>query len=65
MTGDRGVVGEERFVHLVGCRKAVIIRFGFNVYPQEVEDRLQAHPAVGDAAVVRVSCLVLGEGLCA
>jgi acyl-CoA synthetase (AMP-forming)/AMP-acid ligase II len=35
------------------------------VYPREVEDRIQAHPAVRDAAVVGVPDQVLGEAICA
>ena len=65
LTGDLGIVDEEGYVHLVGRRKAVIIRSGFNVYPREVEDRLQSHPAVREAAVVGVSDQVLGEAICA
>jgi fatty-acyl-CoA synthase len=65
LTGDLGIVDEEGFVHLVGRRKEVIIQPGFNVYPREVEDRLQAYPAVREAAVVGVSDLVLGEAICA
>jgi fatty-acyl-CoA synthase len=65
LTGDLGIVDEEGYVHLVGRRKEVIIRAGFNVYPREVEDRIQAHPAVRDAAVVGVSDQVLGEAICA
>jgi len=65
LTGDLGIVDEEGYVHLVGRRKEVIIRSGLNVYPRELEDRLQAHPAVREAAVVGVSDLVLGEAICA
>jgi fatty-acyl-CoA synthase len=64
-TGDLGIVDEDGYVHLVGRRKEVIIRSGFNVYPREVEDRLQAHPAVREAAVVGVPDEVLGEAICA
>ena len=56
---------EEGYVHLVGRRREVIIRSGFNVYPRELEDRLHAHPAVREAAVVGVSDPVLGEAICA
>ena len=56
---------EEGYVHLVGRRKEVIIEFGLNVYPREVEDCLYAHPAVREAAVVGVPDLVLGEAICA
>ncbi len=64
-TGDLGIVDEEGFVHLVGRRKEVIIRGGYNVYPREVEDRIHAHPAVREAAVVGVKDAVLGEAICA
>ena len=65
LTGDLGIVDEDGFVHLVGRRKEVIIRAGFNVYPREVESRLEAHPAVREAAVVGVSDPLLGEASCA
>lgn len=64
-TGDLGIVDEDGFVHLVGRRKDVIIRSGYNVYPSEVEDRLHAHPAVKDAVVVGVQDELLGEAICA
>ena len=64
-TGDLGILDEEGFVHLVGRRKDVIIRSGYNVYPKEVEDRLHAHPAVRDATVVGVQDELLGEAICA
>lgn len=65
VTGDLGMVDEEGFIHLVGRRKGVIIRSGFNVYPREVEDRIRVHPAVQEAAVVGVPDPVLGEAICA
>jgi acyl-CoA synthetase (AMP-forming)/AMP-acid ligase II len=65
LTGDMGLVDEEGYLHLVGRRREVIIRRGFSVYPREVEDRLQTHPAVREAAVVGVPDEVLGEAVCA
>jgi fatty-acyl-CoA synthase len=65
LTGDLGVVDEAGLVHLVGRRKEVIIRAGFNVYPREVESRLEAHPAVREAAVVGITDSLLGEASCA
>ena len=65
MTGDLGMIDEEGYVHIVGRRKELIIRGGFNVYPREVEDRLQAHPAVLSAVVVGLPDDVLGERVCA
>ena len=65
LTGDLGMVDDEGYLHLVGRRREVIIRDGFNVYPREVEYRLQAHPAVREAAVVGIPDDVLGEAVCA
>jgi fatty-acyl-CoA synthase len=64
-TGDLGMLDEEGYLHIVGRRKELIIRGGFNVYPREVEDRLHAHPAVMDVAVVGLPHEVLGEVVCA
>jgi acyl-CoA synthetase (AMP-forming)/AMP-acid ligase II len=65
LTGDLGMLDEEGFLHLVGRRREVIIRSGFNVYPRELEDHLHAHPAVHEATVVGVEHDVLGEAICA
>ena len=64
-TGDLGLVDEEGFLHLVGRTKDVIIRSGFNVYPREVEARIESHPAVHEVAVVGVADELLGEAICA
>ncbi len=64
-TGDLGVLDEEGYIHLVGRLKGVIIRGGSNVYPRELEDRLHAHPAVQEAAVVGIRDELLGEAVCA
>jgi fatty-acyl-CoA synthase len=65
LTGDLGMIDDEGFLHIVGRRKELVIRGGFNVYPREVEDRLHAHPAVLDVAVVGLPHEVLGEQVCA
>jgi fatty-acyl-CoA synthase len=65
LTGDLGMLDEEGYLHLVGRRREVIIRDGFSVYPREVEDRLQVHPAVREAAVVGIPDDLLGEAVCA
>jgi long-chain acyl-CoA synthetase len=43
---------EDGNLFIVGRTKDLIIRFGFNVYPAEVEGVLNAHPAVAQSAVV-------------
>ncbi|MBI4540653.1 MAG: AMP-binding protein [Gemmatimonadetes bacterium] len=65
LTGDLGIVDEGGFLHVVGRRKEIIIRGGYNVYPREVEGRIQAHPAVREAVAVGVPDRILGEAICA
>ncbi|MGH7444775.1 MAG: class I adenylate-forming enzyme family protein, partial [Longimicrobiales bacterium] len=65
LTGDLGMLDDDGYLHIVGRRKELIIRGGFNVYPREVEDRLHAHPAVLDVAIVGLPHDVLGEVVCA
>ena len=43
---------EDGHLFIVGRTKDLIIRFGFNVYPAEVEAVLNAHPAVAQSAVI-------------
>jgi acyl-CoA synthetase (AMP-forming)/AMP-acid ligase II len=50
---------------LVGRTKDVIIRSGFNVYPREVEARVESHPAVQEVAAVGIPDELLGEAICA
>jgi fatty-acyl-CoA synthase len=65
LTGDLGIVDEDGYVHLVGRQRDVILRSGSNVHPGEIEDRLQQHPAVEEAAVVGIRDELLGEAICA
>lgn len=49
-------------LHIVGRSKDLIVRFGFNVYPAEVESVLNSHPAVSRSAVIgRAGEDVVGE----
>lgn len=43
---------ENGHLFIVGRTKELIIRYGFNVYPPEIEAVLNAHPAVTQSAVV-------------
>lgn len=51
-TGDMARFDERGNLHIVGRRKELIIRSGFNVYPAEVEQVLNSHPAVLQSAVI-------------
>lgn len=60
-TGDLGRVDDDGYFYIVGRKKDLIIRGGYNVYPREIEEVLYAHPAVGEVAVVGIPHDVLGE----
>ncbi len=51
-TGDIGVLSEDGYLYLVDRAKDLIIVSGFNVYPYEVEEVLNRHPAVDQCVVV-------------
>jgi fatty-acyl-CoA synthase len=65
LTGDLAIVDERGYVSIVGRRKEMIIRAGYNIYPRELEDVLRTHPGVDDACVIGVPHEVLGELVCA
>ena len=65
LTGDLGIIDEEGYLRVVGRGKETIIRGGYQIYPREVEDQLQAHPAVDDVCVIGVPHEILGELVCA
>jgi acyl-CoA synthetase (AMP-forming)/AMP-acid ligase II len=43
---------EQANLFIVGRTKELIIRFGFNIYPPEIEAVLNSHPAVMQSAVI-------------
>lgn len=51
-TGDLARVDADGFYQICERKKDLIITSGFNVYPQEVEQKLREFPGVQDAAVV-------------
>ena len=53
-TGDVGVMDERGYVRIVDRKKDMILVSGFNVYPNEIEEVLAAHPGVLESACVGV-----------
>jgi long-chain acyl-CoA synthetase len=52
--GDVGYLDEDGYLFICDRAKDMIITGGVNVYPQEVEAALAAHPAVLDVAVIGI-----------
>jgi len=60
-TGDLATVDDDGYFTIVGRKKDLIIRGGYNVYPREIEEVLHEHPAVAEVAVVGIPHAELGE----
>lgn len=60
-TSDVVKYDKDGYITILDRLSDIIIVGGFNVYPQEVERILNAHPAVAQAAVVAMHNLVNGE----
>ncbi len=59
-TGDVGRIEGGR-LHLASRKRDLILRGGENVYPVEIENRLEQHPGVLEAAVIGVDHPELGQ----
>ena len=60
-TGDVARFDEQGFLYIVDRKKDMILVSGFNVYPNEVEDVVSAHPKVMEAACIGVDDERSGE----
>ena len=59
--GDIGHIDQDGFLYLTDRKANTIVTGGVNVYPQEVENLLEMHPAVADVAVFGVPNSDFGE----
>ena len=64
-TGDLATMDEKGYIRIVGRKKEMIIRGGFNIYPREVEEIYYKHPSILEIAIVGLPDTVLGEISCA
>jgi len=63
LTGDIGLMDDDGYFRIVDRKKDMVVVSGFNVYPNEVEDVLAAHPSVLEAAVIGVPDGATGEAV--
>jgi len=64
-TGDVGCWSPEGYVRIVGREKDLIISGGLNVYPKEIEERIDALDGVVESAVIGVPDPDFGEAVVA
>jgi long-chain acyl-CoA synthetase len=60
-TGDLAVMDEDGYFTIVGRKKDMILASGYNVYPDEIDRVLMAHPAVLEACTIGVPDPKRGE----
>ena len=53
-TGDLGTMDEQGFIYFRGRAKRIIVTSGYNVYPGQLENILDAHPLVQMSCVIGV-----------
>ena len=53
-TGDLGIMDEEGFLYFRGRAKRMIVSSGYNIYPAQLENILDAHPMVQMSCVIGV-----------
>jgi len=62
-SGDQVRQDEEGFLYVVGRKQDMIVSGGENIYPAEIEDVLQSHPKILEAAVIGVYDEQWGESV--
>jgi acyl-CoA synthetase (AMP-forming)/AMP-acid ligase II len=60
-TGDIGHLDERGFLYINSRARDLILRDAENIYPVEVEQRIESHPQVAEAAVFGVDHPTLGQ----
>jgi malonyl-CoA/methylmalonyl-CoA synthetase len=64
-TGDVGELLANDYLRIVGRAKDLIISGGLNVYPKEIEEKIDALPGVVESAVIGVPDADFGEAVAA
>lgn len=62
-TGDYVEISNDSFISIVDRKKDMILVSGFNVFPNELEDWVNRHPAVLESAAIGVPSEKTGESI--
>ncbi|RJE79621.1 malonyl-CoA synthase [Paracoccus sp. JM45] len=65
ITGDLGMIGSDGYLRIVGRDKDLVISGGYNIYPKEVEEAIDALPGVLESAVIGLPHSDMGEAVTA
>ncbi len=60
-TGDLAAMDDEGYFVIVGRKKDMIIASGYNIYPDEIDRQLMAHPKVMEACTIGIPDPKRGE----
>ncbi|MBU2644648.1 fatty acid--CoA ligase family protein, partial [bacterium] len=63
-TGDQFQIKENGYISFYERSKDIVIRGGYNISSQEIENYLMSHPKVQEVAVVSMPDEILGEKMC-
>jgi len=63
-TGDQFQIREGGYISFYERSKDIVIRGGYNISSQEIENYLMSHPKIQEVAVVSMPDEVLGEKMC-
>ncbi len=60
-TGDLGHLDEQGYLYITGRASDMYISGGSNIYPREIEEKILAHPAISEVAVLGIPDPAWGE----
>ena len=64
-TGDLARMDQDGFFYIVDRKDDLIISSGFNVYPSQIEEVLEKHPKIKEAAVIGAPDRIKGQAIVA
>jgi fatty-acyl-CoA synthase len=64
-TGDLARMDHQGYLRIVGRKKDMIIRGGYNIYPREIEEVFYSHSSIMAVSIIGLPDTVLGEVTCA